>query len=414
MPKNKKQEFSEPNVLINTLIKAGAFDRKSSSTDDILTDALRSVRNLLGMQVAFLSEFRRDRRVFAYVDSDEDFSPINIGESDPLDESYCQRVVDGRLPELIRDARKIPEALAIKATADLPIGAHLSIPVRFSNGQVFGTFCCFSTKPDETLNQRDMATMRLFADFSGRLLEREVIAQHSGDITKRRIQKLIKSKEFSIVYQPIFLLDGKRVVGYEALCRFPGKQASPPENVFREAQEVGLLIELELATVECALNSLDSIPNDFRISVNVSPQTLLSGKIGAVINKFDASRIVFELTEHCSVEDYAAISRELAPLRNKGIALAIDDIGAGYSSFRHVLELKPELIKFDRSLIHNIHMETGNRALAAALVRFSEEMGIEVIAEGVETEGELNVLQRLGVTKIQGYIWGRPAPLPVL
>lgn len=181
------------------------------------------------------------------------------------------------------------------------------------------------------------------------------------------------------------MLDGKRVVGYEALCRFPGKQASPPDKVFREAKEVGLLIELELATMKMAINILNSIPSDLRISVNISSETLLSGKVEEVINRIDPSRIVLELTEHSSVEDYAAISRELAPLRNKGIALAIDDTGAGYSSFRHVLEPKPDLIKLDRSLIHNIHTEAGNRALAAALIRFSEEMHIEVIAEGVET-----------------------------
>nr|WP_247655455.1 EAL domain-containing protein [Stutzerimonas frequens] len=91
--------------------------------------------------------------------------------------------------------------------------------------------------------------------------------------------------------------------------------------------------------------------------------------------------------------------------------LAVDDAGAGYASFRHILKLKPDVIKLDASLIRNVDSDTGCRALAAALIRFAEETGCKVVAEGVETQEELAMLRRLEVNKAQGYLLGRPAPL---
>src|SRR5690349_11861988 len=100
----------------------------NSSSHEIVMETLHSVRTLLGMEVAFISQFRDGRRVFRYVDSQEGAVPICVGASDLLEESYCQRVIDGRLPELIRDATQITEALTLPATTALPVGAHLSVP----------------------------------------------------------------------------------------------------------------------------------------------------------------------------------------------------------------------------------------------------------------------------------------------
>lgn len=101
-------------------------------------------------------------------------------------------------------------------------------------------------------------------------------------------------------------------------------------------------------------------------------------------------------------------------MRQRGLKLAVDDAGAGFASFRHILKLKPDVIKLDTSLIRQIDTDTGCRALAAALIRFAEETGSKVVAEGVETEAELQALRELKVTKAQGYLLGRPAPLESL
>ncbi len=122
-------------------------------------------------------------------------------------------------------------------------------------------------------------------------------------------------------------------------------------------------------------------------------------------------RLVLEVTEHSTIEDYAEIASVLAPLRKRGLRLAVDDAGAGYASFRHILQLKPDIIKLDRSLISGLNENQDQLALAAALVSFAEKTGIKVVAEGVETPEELKALQALNVNKAQGYLLGRPTPL---
>ena len=138
--------------------------------DQLVQDALVSVRQLLRMEVAFVSEFTEGRRVFRYVDSIDDEIPVRVAASDPLQDSYCLRIVDGRLPELMRNACAVPEARTIAATTTIPVGAHVSVPIRLSDGRVYGTFCCFSRAADETLNDRDVSTMRCFAEMTAKFI----------------------------------------------------------------------------------------------------------------------------------------------------------------------------------------------------------------------------------------------------
>ncbi len=123
---------------------------------DLLIRTLGSIRSQLGMELAFVSEFTGGRRVFRYVDSGTSELQINAGDSDPLDDSFCLRIADGRLPELIHDACQNAEALKLPVTQALPVGAHLSVPIRLMDGHVFGTLCCFSRRPDQTLQDHDL------------------------------------------------------------------------------------------------------------------------------------------------------------------------------------------------------------------------------------------------------------------
>ena len=119
-------------------------------------------------------------------------------------------------------------------------------------------------------------------------------------------------------------------------------------------------------------------------------------------------RIVLELTEHHEVTDYGQLGEALTPLRCGGLKVAIDDAGAGFASMRHIVELKPELIKLDREVIAGINADAGLRALGAAMVGFAAEIGASLIAEGIETEAELATVRDLGMTAAQGYMLGRP------
>jgi EAL domain-containing protein (putative c-di-GMP-specific phosphodiesterase class I) len=116
-----------------------------------------------------------------------------------------------------------------------------------------------------------------------------------------------------------------------------------------------------------------------------------------------------ELTEHSAVEDYDALEGALRPLREVGLRIAVDDAGAGYATFRHILRLQPDFIKLDRSLISGIDGDPARRALAGAVVAFAREMRGVVVAEGIERSGELAVLLGLGVDAGQGYLLGRPS-----
>lgn len=216
----------------------------------------------------------------------------------------------------------------------------------------------------------------------------------------------------SIVYQPIFRIAKHELAGHEALARFADDPARrPPDQCFSEAATHGLQEHFELAAIRQALTGLAHFPSETYVSFNISPQTLVDGPIEAVLDGWPLDRLMLEITEHALVHDYPRVAAKLEPLRRKGLRLAVDDAGAGFASFRHILELKPDVIKLDISLIRHIHLDAGRRALAAALIRFARATGSAILAEGVESDAELDVLRQLRVNTAQGYLLGRPMPI---
>jgi EAL domain-containing protein (putative c-di-GMP-specific phosphodiesterase class I) len=232
--------------------------------------------------------------------------------------------------------------------------------------------------------------------------------------TAARIGAMLSGAELKVVFQPIISTETGRLVGAEALSRFEPAAGSdlpsPPDVVFALASSVGLGVELELLAVRTALRASMALPDDLYVSINVSPAALLSPLLTdcLLVSRLPLERLVLEITEHVSVIDYAVLSHRAAELRDMGIRLAVDDAGAGFSSFRHILKLCPEYIKLDRTLIENISEDPARRALAAAVVLFAFEVGSAVVAEGVETVAELRTAQSLGIDAAQGFLLGRP------
>lgn len=140
-------------------------DGADHANDAILSDLLRRVREMLRMDVVFVSEFSSGRRVFRAVESAPGENDVLAGGSDPLEESYCQRVVDGRIPMAIPDAMALDVTNAMPATRAVNVRAHLSVPVVLRSGRVFGTLCCFSHTPRETLGDADVQALRAVADY---------------------------------------------------------------------------------------------------------------------------------------------------------------------------------------------------------------------------------------------------------
>lgn len=384
---------------------------QSEAADSLIQDMLHGLRLALNMKVGFISEFAEQRRIFRYVDADEDFRPIDVGNDDPLSESYCAHIVQGTLPELMVDARLNPVANAISATKSLPVVSHLSVPIRFSQGEVFGTLCCFSNQVVHGLAERDLLLLRLFSDFLGKIIEPIVQRSREQLQIRERIQSVIDDERFVIHYQPIFRIRHQELVGYEALTRFIADPIRPPDQWLREAHAVHLNVELELAIIRRILADLHRFPSGIYVSINISPETIIMGDLENHFVDAPHRQIVLEVTEHVSVGDYDQIREVLDRLRSKGVRVAVDDAGSGYASFRHILKLKPDIIKMDSSLIQQIDKDPGCRAIAAAIVRFAEETNCSVVAEGVETESELAALLELNVDKAQGYLLGHPHPL---
>lgn len=181
---------------------------------------------------------------------------------------------------------------------------------------------------------------------------------------------------------------------------------------FAEAAEAGLGATLEMAAIHKALRPLAGIPSDSYVSVNASPANIETGEFARALEGVSPQRVVLEITEHATIADYSVVLSACQELRARGIRLAIDDAGSGYASFRHILSLEPDFIKLDMSLTRDIDTDGRRQALIAAFVAFAEKTGSELIAEGIETTSELEALKALGVRKGQGYLLGRPGPLP--
>jgi EAL domain-containing protein (putative c-di-GMP-specific phosphodiesterase class I)/DNA-binding NarL/FixJ family response regulator len=226
-----------------------------------------------------------------------------------------------------------------------------------------------------------------------------------------RMADIIAGARFKIVYQPVVDLRTGRAAGAEALTRFTATPTRPPDQWFEEADQVGMRASLELATAGVALRALGDLEPDLALSVNVSPATVLSGRLGEVLLGVDLDRVVLELTEHAPVADYPGLMAALDPWRRQGARLAVDDAGGGYASFAHILSLHPDYIKRDASLVRDIHLDQQRQALARAVVGFADELGVAIVAEGIEVAAEQAVLVELGAAYGQGFHLGRPRPL---
>lgn len=375
-----------------------------------LSHILRAVRTHLGMDVGFISQFTEGRRVFRYVETGTGSECIQVGGSDPLEESYCHWVVNGKMPRLMCNPAEHELATSLTATKSLPVGAHLSIPILLRDGTVYGTFCCFSFRPDPSLTDRDLATIEAFAQLAGEQIQQTIDGDYAREAVLCRVKAVLETRDLEMVYQPAIRLDKPGIEFVEALARFVPKPYESPDKWFAAAAEVGLGVELEMLAVAKALKGFDTLPESAIISINVSPQTVLSKQFLRAFKTLPLDRIILEITEHEAVRHYQPLLEVLGPLRERGLQLAVDDAGAGHSSLQHILELQPEYIKLDMNLSRSIDVNAPRRALAAALVWFSREIGCKLVAEGVETAAELLTLRNLGVKIVQGHLMARPAP----
>ncbi|MCW2691828.1 MAG: uncharacterized protein JWM67_432 [Mycobacterium sp.] len=230
--------------------------------------------------------------------------------------------------------------------------------------------------------------------------------------SRDRVVEVLQEQSIRTLFQPIVNTASGAVMGAEALSRFPGQPQQSPDRWFAEAWEVGLGIDLEILALRSALTAAEQLPPDIYVSVNLSPAALRSGRADPILitGERPSRQLVVEVTEHVGVADYASLVHCLQRLRRAGMRVAVDDAGAGYASFRHILQLAPDYIKLDQALVRGMDTDRTRSALVHAVASFALEVDLIVIAEGIETAAELEAARRVGVTAVQGYYLGRPTP----
>jgi EAL domain-containing protein (putative c-di-GMP-specific phosphodiesterase class I) len=227
---------------------------------------------------------------------------------------------------------------------------------------------------------------------------------------RQLFRSVVDEQRLRAVFQPIVDLRDGAAVGYEALTRFEIEPRRGPDQWLADAERVGRRTELELFAARTALAQFAASDATGVLTLKASAPTLQH--CYELVPGLDDGRIVFEITEHHAIEDYVALRPLLDGLRAQGARLAVDDAGAGFASLRHTLQLSPDFIKLDISLIRGIDHEPRQRALAAGLIAFANDVGAAIIAEGIETAGELAALRELGVPYGQGFHLAPPAALP--
>lgn len=249
---------------------------------------------------------------------------------------------------------------------------------------------------------------------SCRVLPPLTAREATDSLSREKLQRMIEQNLLLTAFQPIHSLSTGKLLGVEALTRFVDEDGAGTEFWFTEAAAVGLSGDLEFAALETALAAAQALPPGIYVALNLSPETCLDPRLPGLLQSsgLPLTRIVLELTERLEVSEYGPLLSVLAPLREEGLRIAVDDAGSGFASMRHVLHIRPDIIKLDRSLIAGIDDDLGQHALGAALVEFARQIGATVVAEGIETLAELAAVTGIGMTAGQGYLIGRPSIHP--
>jgi len=222
------------------------------------------------------------------------------------------------------------------------------------------------------------------------------------------LEGLIEDRCLEFAYQPIVNPTTGEIFAYEALCRAKHPIFRNPEVLFDAAVQSGILWELGRAVREISVLALDTLPSHIKLFMNLHPNEVEDPSLAHFRESDVAQRIVFEITERAAIPDYTRFSGIIADLSKLGYQFAIDDLGAGYAGLNAVALLSPEFIKIDMAMVRGINLAPQRAKLIRRIVDFANDVGIRLIAEGIETEEEAKTIESLGCHLTQGYYYGRP------
>lgn len=235
---------------------------------------------------------------------------------------------------------------------------------------------------------------------------------------KEKLQRIILDEQIETLFQPIVDLKDYSIVGYEALTRGPAKsEFETPIMLFALAEETGLVFELDRLCRKKAILNARNLKEGLMLFINTFPSSIhdpdFRGKfLSEFLNdvKIKPDNLVFEITERSAIDNFPVFKEAVDYYTDIGVAIAIDDTGAGYSSLESITELKPSFLKFDKNMVKDIDKSFIKKEMLRSLQSMAEKINARVIAEGIETVDELNTLKELGIPLGQGYLLARPGP----
>lgn len=379
--------------------------RAGGSVETIATSIARLVLQLPGLEVAGVLLFEADGAA----------TPIGLAlTTGPVPERRSLSIERSRsirrklrAGPWIREWTPSPDDPLSDAIASADVGVMAYAPIR-SGRDLLGVLLVGVGGPTPQGTASELLPgLVQFAGLAGALLAPSVAVRRRHRRVRAAIRRIVERSEFHPVFQPIVDLETRAIVGYEALTRFHDEVA--PEIKLSEAASVGLGPELELATLGAVLRAASDLPPGRSLNINASPALILAdGQLSTLIDGVDRP-VICEITEHVAIGDYPAIRSALERLA--GTRVAVDDAGAGFASFRHILELRPSFVKLDRSLVAGIDGDPVRQALIAGMRHFALAAGCRLVAEGIETDAELATLRELEVPFGQGYLLGSPQPV---
>ena len=242
---------------------------------------------------------------------------------------------------------------------------------------------------------------------------------------KEQIVSGIKNDQFVLHFQPIVNLSQRTLAGFESLVRWqhPTKGLLSPENFIPEAESTGMIVQLGRHIIECGCrqlaqwqNDIPNLPEDFKLNINVSPRQLLDpGFTDSLLESVDryelqTHTVCLEITESLLFEDSDQAIKLLRQLRAYGFHLSLDDFGTGYSSLSYLDNLPVDALKIDRSFVNKLEDQFGDHAIIRMIIALAETLKIGVVAEGVETQQQLQLLESMNCKSVQGYFFSKPMP----
>lgn len=378
---------------------------------DTINRALKAIRAHLRMEVAYVSKFDGNQSVFRAVDAPGLEEMIKIGDSHSLDDVYCRHILEGRLPELMPDTADIPLAASMPITTAVPIGRHLSIPLKLSSGEIYGMFCCFGFEPDKTLNKRDVNLMRMFAEFTVHEIERELTAKKIKEAKLEIINNVIREGRLNPEYQPIHSLSDNSLIGFQCHAYVQSDQRKQPNLCFKDAEDVGVADWLQMEVARKALSPIDRFRDDLLLSVKASPEAIASNRLFELIDTHPAGRIIVELSKPSTMEDEDRFDEAITRLKQRGVRLSIDTAEFGSTALQNIFKLSPEIIKLDIELARAMNRNPLPHAINPVLIGYIKEKGCKIIATGDATPDDLETLQTIYGSIGENYYLGQPMGL---